>query len=609
MKKLLAMVVILAAITLIFISSYQTEEGLRIKSFSSPEEFREYLKRSSEFSFYHGMAEVMMIKDAGPTVLPSEHETSGYETSIIRPERYSETNVQVRGIDEPDIVKTDGINIYYSFYPTIYFFYPNERRHHGETFLIKAFPPQNLSKTAEIPDSGNLLLYDNILLILGRNINAYDVEKQKKVWSADINGSYVDARLYEGKLYLVTRSDLNLIDPCPVKPLTVDGKVIEIPCSRIYHPTIPVTIDTTYTILKIDARTGEIENSISFVGSRSHTVVYMSKKAIYVTYQSFADPAELFFQFISENPDLMPEWVRERIERLLKYEISGRAKQVEIIYILDQLRASMSEDERLKFENEYHNRWEKFTRKHLRDFERTHIAKFSLQLEAKSINSIPGRLLNQFSLDEYEGYLRVATTAGDENDLYVLDDKLDIVGKIQGFGLGERIYSVRFDGDVGFIVTFRETDPFFVLDLSNPENPKIAGELKIPGFSSYLHRIDEKTVLGIGREGLNVKISLFDISDPKNPVEKDRYVLQEYWSEVLTNHHAFLLDRDHGVFFLPAGQNGYIFSCDALRIVKAVKGSAVRAIYIDDYLYIIGPEEIRVYDENSWEKVAELSLN
>ena len=609
MKKLLISALIVVAIAGLVFGLTRTEapeEGLKIESFSSPEEFKEYLMKSSEFSSFYTVSYTVRKAEV---VVDSK---SVGETQTM-PERYSETNVQVKGIDEPDIVKTDGVSIYYSPYPWLrYLVYPGGIHYQGETMIFRAFPPTNLSKTGEISDSGNLLLYENVLVVLSYDsINAYNVETQEKVWSADINGSYVDARLLDGKLYLVTRSGLNFAEPCPIRPLSVDGKVIEVTCGRIYHPTVPVTVDTTYTVMKLDAKTGEVENSISFVGSSGHTVVYMSENAIYVTYNSFADPARLTYQFISENPDLVPEWVKEKIEKLMDYDISSRAKQVEIMYILEQLRASMNEEERLKFENEYYNRWENFTKKHSRETEKTYIAKFSVQLEAEAINSVPGRLLNQFSLDEYDGYLRVATTVGgDENDLYVLDDNLDIVGKIQGFGLEERIYSVRFDGDVGFIVTFRQTDPFFVLDLSNSENPEIVGELKIPGFSSYLHRIDEKTVLGIGMEDGNVKISLFDISDLTNPVERDRYILQEYWSEVMSNHHAFLLDKEHGVFFLPAGQNGYVFSYgDGLRLVKAVKGNAVRAIYIDDYLYVIGPEEIKVYDENSWERVAELKFD
>jgi len=221
---------------------------------------------------------------------------------------------------------------------------------------------------------------------------------------------------------------------------------------------------------------------------------------------------------------------------------------------------------------------------------------------------LPGSLLSQFSLDEFNGYLRVATTVrNEENDLYILNEKLEVVGKLQGFGLEERIYAVRFDGNLAFIVTFKQTDPFFVIDLSNPEKPRIAGELKIPGFSSYLHRIDEKTVLGIGKDGANVKISLFDVSNASNPIERDRYVLKESWSEVLANHHAFLIDEKHGVFFLPADSNAYVFSYKGeLKMLKAIAANVNRAVYINDYLYVLGAEKMEVYDERSWEKVAEL---
>jgi len=137
------------------------------------------------------------------------------------------------------------------------------------------------------------------------------------------------------------------------------------------------------------------------------------------------------------------------------------------------------------------------------------------------------KLLNQFSMDEYKDYLRVATTLNDENDLYVLDEKLNVVGKITGFGKDERIYTVRFIGDKGYIVTFREIDPFFVIDLSDPKNPEIKGELKLLGFFSYLHPISEYVILGIGRGDKYVKISLFNVSDAENPKEISRYFLKE----------------------------------------------------------------------------------
>jgi uncharacterized secreted protein with C-terminal beta-propeller domain len=249
-----------------------------------------------------------------------------------------------------------------------------------------------------------------------------------------------------------------------------------------------------------------------------------------------------------------------------------------------------------------------YEKRHKREFERTQIVKVSLDLKPVAAGDIPGRLLNQFSMDEYNGYLRVATTVRDTNDLYVLDERLKIAGKIEDYGENERIYAVRFIGDKGYIVTFKQTDPLFVVDLSNPQNPEIKGELKIPGFSSYLHPISEDLILGIGKEGANVKVSLFDVSDPSDPKEVDKYILKEYWSDVLNTHHAFLLDSKHEVFFLPGGSGGYIFSyTNGIELEKAVDMPAVRALYIDDFMYIIG-EKIVVFDENTWEVVTEFDL-
>jgi len=222
--------------------------------------------------------------------------------------------------------------------------------------------------------------------------------------------------------------------------------------------------------------------------------------------------------------------------------------------------------------------------------------------------------------------LRVATTIGQQgfwmmgglinsrnhtaSDVYVLDDELNIVGQVADLGETERIYSVRFIGDKGYVVTFRQTDPFYVLDLKNPRAPKLAGELKILGYSSYLHPLAENKILGIGKEESYVKLSVFDVSDPGNPKEADKYSLKEYYSEALNNHHAFLLDDKHKVFFMPGAQGGYIFAYeDGLSLKKAVKEDQIqRAVYINDYMYLIGQEKIVVLDENNWERVGELSL-
>ena len=164
---------------------------------------------------------------------------------------------------------------------------------------------------------------------------------------------------------------------------------------------------------------------------------------------------------------------------------------------------------------------------------------------------------------------------------------------------------------MAYVVTFRQIDPFYVLDLSNPSKPELKGELKIPGYSSYLHPLTNDSILGIGKEGSKVKLSLFDVSDPSDPQEVSKYMLDEYWSEAVNNHHAFLLDKKHGIFFIPGGKGAYIFSYDdnKLTLTKALSKTGIkRALYIDDYLYIIGNTEISVINENDWTEVNNLEL-
>ena len=170
--------------------------------------------------------------------------------------------------------------------------------------------------------------------------------------------------------------------------------------------------------------------------------------------------------------------------------------------------------------------------------------------------SVNGTLLNQFSMDEHDGYLRIVTTTGSpwseqnrsESQLIVMEEQgksLVQVGQVGGLGKGESLYSVRLLDDVGFAVTFRQIDPFYVIDLSDPVNPEVVGELKIPGFSTYLHPVDENIVLGIGQNAddqgrvLGLKVSSFDVSDPSNPVETSTWVLDNANSVAEYDHRAF----------------------------------------------------------------------
>jgi uncharacterized secreted protein with C-terminal beta-propeller domain len=168
---------------------------------------------------------------------------------------------------------------------------------------------------------------------------------------------------------------------------------------------------------------------------------------------------------------------------------------------------------------------------------------------------VPGTLLNQFSLSEDKGVLRAASTVGVGRDA---ESKVTILardaghlvrsGQVGGLGHGERIYAVRFMGDVGYVVTFRETDPLYTLDLADPAHPRVRGELKIPGYSAYLHPVGDDLLLGIGQEAADdgrvqgLQMSLFDVADPARPVRLQKAQIGERWSqsEAEWDHHAFL---------------------------------------------------------------------
>ena len=213
--------------------------------------------------------------------------------------------------------------------------------------------------------------------------------------------------------------------------------------------------------------------------------------------------------------------------------------------------------------------------------EQTAIHKFSLEggvAAYRASGDVPGRLLNQFSLDEFEANLRVATTTGwgwespQESHVLVLgesDGRLAETGRLDGLGAGEDLYAVRFLGPRGFVVTFRQVDPLFTLDLSDPANPRQVGELEIPGFSTYLHPMDDDHLLAIGEarsgevggewfeEEWGVKLAIFDVSDLANPREVRKTVIGGASSEAQYDHRAFTYYAAQGVLAVPVSSWGW----------------------------------------------------
>lgn len=210
--------------------------------------------------------------------------------------------------------------------------------------------------------------------------------------------------------------------------------------------------------------------------------------------------------------------------------------------------------------------------------EKTQIYKFDIRnYDIKYLKnaSVDGSALNQFSMDEYNGYLRIATTSGDWgenliNQVYVLDSNLETVGLLKDIAKGERIKSVRFTGNTAYVVTFIQTDPLFVIDLTDVKAPKILGELKIPGYSAYLHPVGDGLVMGVGLDGTEsgtnggMKVSLFDVSDPTKPVECGKFTMSGYNavnrqvyvdSDAYYDHKALCWNAENKIMYIPYSKN------------------------------------------------------
>ena len=287
----------------------------------------------------------------------------------------------------------------------------------------------------------------------------------------------------------------------------------------------------------------------------------------------------------------------------------------------------------------------------------------------KANGTVPGYVLNQFSMDESDGYFRIATTSSDwrsgssGNNVYVLDEDLEIVGELEDLAPGEEIYSARFMGSRCYLVTFRKVDPLFTIDLSDPENPTVLGKLKIPGYSDYLHPYDENTLIGIGKETVEaeegdfawyqgVKISLFDVSDVENPRELAKLEIGDRGttSPALSDHHAFLFSKARNLLVIPileatineddysgdipdnfygeyTYQGAYVFdiSLDGITLRGQVthltdddllksgfyfdsEYEVERSIYIDENLYTMSRGMIKINNLETLEELAAIDL-
>jgi len=294
------------------------------------------------------------------------------------------------------------------------------------------------------------------------------------------------------------------------------------------------------------------------------------------------------------------------------------------------------------------------------------IHKFTIdegQVSYVGMGLVPGWIDNQFAMDEHKGHLRVATTIGfvsksnptSTNNLYILDGTMTTVGKLEGLAPGEQIYSARFMGDRGYMVTFKKVDPFFVIDLSDPTDPTMLGYLKIPGYSDYMHPYDENHVIGLGKDTMEassgnfawyqgLKLSLFDVTDVAHPKEVSKLIIGDRGteSEALHDHRAFQFFGAHDKIVIPVDlyevqnpngrdnqhgefvwQGAYVISLtleDGFQIFGRVSHIGTnasqysyndriqRSLYIEDVLYTFSPEQVALNDINNLNRLETIKL-
>jgi inhibitor of cysteine peptidase len=545
LKSLALFVIVISSVLVSALAfSVLTSRGeftYNLKTFSSYDELGSYLHKI--VSGYQGSGRSVFEMLASPS--SSAIKTTSVDSSNGGGESldFSKTNIQVEGVDEPDIVKTDGTYLYIVVDQTVFIVlaYPAEdARILSKITLDNNTYPSNIfinddrlvifaSSSREIEPTENNEIYKNYYwnTISTTVIKIYDVSDRSNPEVArdvEIDGWYVDSRMIGDYIYVVASEDTYTIYPLledgnytiNIPEIKIDGDVQEIPPSSIHYVDIPDPPESMTHVISIDVKDDSedvMQKSFMLGGTQT---MYVSENNIYLVYTRYQYIPLLLTGGVGSYSDQ---------EKTLIHRVSIDAGEVS----------------------------------------------YDAQGE------IQGHVLNQFSMDEHDGYFRIATTTGNvwdgtaKNNLYVLDMDLKEVGKIENIAPGETIYSARFMGDRAYMVTFVKVDPFFTIDLSDPYNPTIMGELKIPGFSDYLHPYDVDHIIGVGKNAVaaseeeteqrdltfawyqGLKISLFNVSDFENPTEVYSIGIGDRGTDspALYDHKAFLFDKQKELLVIP----------------------------------------------------------
>lgn len=517
---------------------------------------------------------------------------------------YSTTNIQVEGVDEADIIKTDGKYIY--------------AVSKNNLFIIDGYPANDakiLSKIVFKSRPQDIYINENSLIVYGQDSSFYtkdiamklptrhrsssytffkvfdisDKQNPTQVRDLDFEGSYTNSRLIGDYVYFITTTYNYYLDDDIIIPRIIeDGEVLSTDpadercnCPSIYYFDIPYQRYnfTSIAAINVADNSQKINNDIYLLSSNQN--MYVSPDNIYLVYTKYINEQVLVMEVLKEIifPNLSQR-DQDRINKINLVEnfiLSREEKMMKIGLILTRYMESLDDDEQEKLEDKLEKAMKKKYEDISKELEKTVIHKIAIDkgvLIYQNFGEVTGQVLNQFSMDEQGDYFRIATTKNRRwsqfsddnqsyNNLYVLDKDLKQVGAVENLAEGERIYSVRFMQNRAYMVTFRQTDPLFVIDLKDPKNPKVLGELKILGFSNYLHPYDNDTLIGLGRDAdergrtKGVKLSLFDVSDVSNPEEIDNYIIGDRGASsiALNNHKAFLFSRDKNLLVIPVTRN------------------------------------------------------
>lgn len=534
---------------------------------------------------------------------------------------YSKTNTQVQGVDEADIVKTDGTYIYYL---------TNEKLTIINTENASQMKEMSTIKFDETFTPEEIFLNNDKIIVIGKRYEYDKTERKIGIDEDFLYPNYMDKTYTSAKLY-------------NVKDKT--------------NPTLERTVE-----VEGDYLTARMIGSNVYIASNK----YMYYAYICNTYKS----TEL------NEDDFKPHYLDTATSnetKSINFDCIYYIPEFEDTNYLNIVAFNITNNQEANVESYlgageeiYASKENLYVTKTKYDYERknktsitTEIYKFNLNnanCTFAKAGDVPGSVLNQFSMDECNGYFRIATTdstswnsESNTNNLYVLNENLETIGKIEGLAKGERIYSVRFMGNRAYMVTFVETDPLFVIDLLNPTTPTVLGELKIPGYSKYLHPYDETHLIGIGEdtEVVNygygdrvvtngMKMAMFDVTDPNNPQELYNVKIGEKgtYSELLYNHKALLFSKEKNIIAFPISitdndykvtfQGAIVYGVSlekGFELKTKISNSATdydryysrnrveRIIYIKDTLFTLSNGLIKAVDLNTFETKGSIELN